>query len=246
MTFCIGLKSADGLVALADTRITNVSMEVSTAPKISMYDFDGRPLFVLTSGLRSLRDKVLTYFAAEAPDSGHVHAYEAVNALAEQMRRVRSEDAGWLRESGLTFDLNCIVGGRLAEDARSQMFQLYPEGNWVEVNAATPYVIIGDSRYGKPALAHLWSYGHTLEEGLRAALVAFTETRGSAANVDYPVDVIMLCDADGQLDEMRVSEQDGAALEAEWRRALLAAADGLAPAVHRLYARLQAGHEEEV
>ena len=242
MTFCLGLKSADGLLALADTRITNAAMEISSAPKIAMHDFDGCPLFVLTSGLRSLRDKVITYFAAEAAEADNhpLHAYEAVNSLARQMRRVRTEDSEWLRESGLVFDLHCIVGGRLRNDARSQMFQLYPEGNWVEVNAATPYVIIGDSRYGKPVLSHLWSFGRSLEDGLRAALLAFAETKSSASNVDYPIDVVLLRDGSGQLDEIRISEQDGAPLEDEWRRALIDAADRVSPLANRFFARLTA------
>ncbi len=245
MTFCLGLKSADGLLAIADTRITNAGMEISSAPKIAMLHFDGNPLFVLTSGLRSLRDKVITYFAAEASneDGAPTRAYEAVNLLARQMRRVRTEDSEWLRESGLVFDLNCIVGGRLANDARSQMYQLYPEGNWVEVNAATPYVIIGDTRYGKPVLSHLWRFGCSLEDGLRAALLAFTETRSSVSNVDYPVDVILLRDGVGRIDEMRISEQEGVAFEEEWRRALADAAERLSPLAVRFYARLAAGAE---
>ena len=170
MTFCLGIKSADGLLAIADTRITS-GTEISRAPKIAVHDIGGYPIFVLTSGLRSLRDKVITYFAGQMSGEadGPARTYEATNTLARQIRRVRTEDSEWLRESGLAFDLHCIVGGRLAEDKRPQMFLVFPEGNWVEVNAATPYAIIGDSRYGKPILDHLWSFEHPIADGLRAA-----------------------------------------------------------------------------
>ncbi len=240
MTFCLGLKSAEGLLAIADTRITSGSMEVSSAPKIAVREFSGGSLFVLTSGLRSLRDKALTYFDAEGSNgaSPPTRAYEAVNSLAQQMRRARAEDSEWLRESNLVFDLNCIVGGSLANDARSGLFHLYPEGNWVEVEAATPYVIIGDSRYGKPILSHLWSFEMSLEKGLRAGLLAFAETRSSTSNVDYPADVVLLRDSDGEVAEMRIPEEDGAAFEEKWRQALGDAAGRLSPFVSRLYARL--------
>ncbi len=245
MTFCLGIKSADGLLAIADTRITS-GTEISRAPKIAVHDIGGYPLFVLTSGLRSLRDKVITYFAQQMSGEAEeaTRAYEATNTLARQIRRVRTEDREWLRESGLVFDLHCIVGGRLAEDKRPQMFLVFPEGNWVEVNAATPYAIIGDSRYGKPILDHLWSFEHSLADGLRAGLLAFVETKSSASNVDYPIDVVLLRDGCEQIDEIRIWQQDGAPIEEEWRKALNAAASKVSPLTDRLFVRLAADSPE--
>ncbi len=247
MTFCLGIKSADGLLAIADTRITS-GTEISSVPKIAVHDIGGYPIFVLTSGLRSLRDKVITYFNEEASGGTNalLHTYEAVNALARQMRRVHAEDGEWLRDSGLFFDLHCIVGGRLAEDKRPQMFQVYPAGNWVEVNAATPYVIIGNDRYGKPILDHLWRFEHPLADGLRAGLLAFAETKASASDIDYPIDVILLRDGSEQVDEMRIWQQDGAPIEEEWRKALNAAAARVSPLTDRLFARLAADSPEPV
>jgi predicted proteasome-type protease len=76
--------------------------------------------------------------------------YQAANAFADEVRKVRSEDAQWLISSNLSFDLHCIIGGQLEQDDEPHMFLVYPEGNWVEVRTGTPYVIIGDTRYGKP------------------------------------------------------------------------------------------------
>ena len=245
MTFCLGIKSADGLLAIADTRITS-GTEISRAPKIAVHDIGGYPIFVLTSGLRSLRDKIITYFAGQMSGEadGPARTYEATNTLARQIRRVRTEDSEWLRESGLAFDLHCIVGGRLSEDKRPQMFLVFPEGNWVEVNAATPYAIIGDSRYGKPILDHLWSFEHPIADGLRAGLLAFAETKASASNVDYPLDVVLLRDGSDQIDEIRISKQDGAPIEDEWHKALLVASGKVSPFTNRLFARLAADSPE--
>ena len=61
MTFCIALKVQDGLVGLADTRITS-GTEQTTARKMTTHQFNGNTMFLMSSGLRSVRDKALTYF----------------------------------------------------------------------------------------------------------------------------------------------------------------------------------------
>ena len=135
MTFCLGIKTQAGLVAIADTRITSGS-EVSTAKKIAVHEGERHSMFVLTSGLRSVRDKAITYFEERLrQNGGHLaRSYQAVNALAEEMRRVYDEDNDWLIKAGLHFDLHCIVGSQLAEDESPHLYLLYPQGNWVEVS----------------------------------------------------------------------------------------------------------------
>ena len=92
MTFCLGIKCESGLVAIADTRITSGS-EVSTAKKIAVHQGERHAMFVLTSGLRSVRDKAITYFEERLQNGANLaRAYEAVNALAEEIRRVHDED----------------------------------------------------------------------------------------------------------------------------------------------------------
>ncbi len=61
MTFCLGMKCEEGLLAIAGTRITS-GTETSVARKIAVHQGDEHCLFILTSGLRSIRDKALTYF----------------------------------------------------------------------------------------------------------------------------------------------------------------------------------------
>jgi putative proteasome-type protease len=248
MTFCLGLRSDEGLLAIADTRITS-GTEVSRAPKISVHDINGHPLFILTSGLRSVRDKAIIYFneGLSAHAAQMAHTYEAANVFANEIRRVRAEDRGFLADAGLAFDLHCIVGGRLSGDQNPEMFLVYPEGNWVEVNPATPYVIIGESRYGKPVLDRLWKYEDSLADGLRIGLLAFTETKASASNVDYPLDAVQLDASGGNMREMQISQGDGAPIEAEWDRALSAAAESVrfltAPLYERLRTALEAATE---
>jgi putative proteasome-type protease len=240
VTFCLGMKCEEGLLAIADTRITS-GTETSVAKKILVHQGERHSLFILTSGLRSIRDKALTYFEErlETSESGLTRLYRAANALADDLRRVRDEDARWLAESGLSFDLHCIVGGQLEEDAEPHLFLLYPEGNWVEVHSGTPYVIIGESRYGKPVLDRAWSHEQPLVNALRDGLLAFDATFTSASDVDPPVDCVLYRRDTFQVSERRYDDDDLAAIREYWGGAMRAAVDGAVPLVEPLMTALE-------
>ena len=77
MTYCVGMNVEEGLVGLADTLITS-GREVTTQRKVTMYHFPRGAFFVMTSGLRSLRDKTITYFEQALADrDGHEAAVRA-------------------------------------------------------------------------------------------------------------------------------------------------------------------------
>ena len=241
MTFCLGMKCRDGLLAIADTRITS-GTELSMAQKISIHAYDQHSMFILTSGLRSVRDKAITYFEErlKREDEPLTKMYMAANALAEEIRRVRREDGEWLAGDGLMFDLHCIFGGQLEDDDEPRLYLIYPEGNWVEVRASTPYVIIGESRYGKPILDRIWQYDQELFDALRVGLVAFDATRTSASDVDYPVDAVMYQAGTFEMREVRFSREELTPLQEYWQGAMTHAIDGAAPLVDGLFGRLMA------
>ncbi len=151
---------------------------------------------------------------------------------------MRSEDQPWLAEGGLTFDLNCIIGGQLPGDDEHKLFLLYPEGNWVEVRVGTPYAIIGESRYGKPLLDRAWRYEYSLEAALRAGLLSFDATRTSATDVDPPVDVVLYRRDGFEMHEHRLTVDDLAPLTAYWNAAIDVAVAGASETVAPLFQRV--------
>src|SRR5690606_1619592 len=104
---------------------------------------------------------------------------------------VREEDEAILVKSGLSFNLSAIVGGQLEKDKEHKLFLLYPEGNWIEVSEGSPFIMIGNSGYGKPILYRNVRYDTPLDEVLRLAFLAFDSTRVSANDVDFPIDVLL-------------------------------------------------------
>jgi putative proteasome-type protease len=221
MTFCLAVKVHDGLVGIADTRITSGS-ECITARKVSVHAHGQRSLFLMTSGLRSVRDKVVTYFedVLESSDSNFDRLYKAVNALAQQLRRVSAEDQEALEAAKLHFNLHVLIGGQMEHDREHKLYLLYPEANWVEVGPGTPYSIIGETGYGKPILDRTLKYADSMQFALKVGCLAFDSTRISAANVDFPIDIVVYKRDSFEIVEHRYEKTDLIDISNWWQERL--------------------------
>jgi putative proteasome-type protease len=217
MTYCLGIKVESGLVAIADTRLTS-GTEVTTAKKISIHQVENHSLFIMTSGLRSVRDKAVTYFKEVLEEQDHKFnkLYKAVNAFGMQVRRAAQEDREALERAKLNFNLYAIVGGQLQDDDEHKLFLLYPEGNWVEVGDNSPFFVIGNSNYGKPLLFRSLKYDTSLPEALKIGFLSFDSTRVSANDVDYPIDVVMYERDSFHVVEHRFGKEDLTHLSLQW------------------------------
>ena len=222
MTYCVGMKLKSGIVAMADTRITS-GTETTTAKKIAIHQDDKHSLFIMTSGLRSVRDKPVTYFQEVMQDKEFNKVYKAVNAFGEQLRKVAEEDKAALETAGLSFNLFSIVGGQCIDDEEPKLFLLYPEGNWVEIGQSTPFVIIGNSGFGKPILNRTLKYESDMNMALKLGFLSFDSTRVSANDVDFPIDVILYKPNTFQLVEHRFEKKDLATISEIWGKELQAA-----------------------
>lgn len=218
MTFCLGMKVKDGLIGVADTRITT-GAECITAKKVSIHQYGRYPMFLMTSGLRSVRDKALTYFreVLEDNDNRFDKLYQAVNEFGKQIRRVAEEDGEALKKSGLDFNIHALIGGQLERDKEHKLFLLYPEGNWVEIGEGTPYHIIGSARYGKPILDRALHYEAPMDFALKVGFLAFDATFQSATDVSYPIDVVLYRFNTSGMVEHRYEKDDFREASSAWQ-----------------------------
>lgn len=221
MTFCLGMKLKDGLVGIADTRVTSGN-EFVTARKLSIHQYGRHSMFLMTSGLRSVRDKAVTYFeeVIEERSSDFDKLYKATNAFAEQVRRVAKEDKAALEDNHVSFNLHALVGGQLELDKEPKLYQLYPEGNWVEISEGTPYFIIGAYGYGKPVLERVLHFDSSLEVALKAGYLAFNATRVSSNDVGFPIDVVVYKKNSYKMESVRFQESELREISQWWQQHL--------------------------
>ncbi len=240
MTFCLGITVEDGLIGIADTRIIS-GQEFHVARKTSVYHGEGYAFYVMTSGLRSVRDKTIAYFddAMAEPELSLDRLYKAVNLFTKQIRRVAEEDMKSLREAGFKFNFHALVGGQMAADPQPKIYLVYPEGNWVQIPPGTPYQIIGASGYGKPILARALRFEDPMEYAFKVGCLAFDSTRLSAADVGFPIDVILYLKDSFQIVEYRYEQDDLRELSNWWQHSVRKSVDHLpSDWVHGAFAKL--------
>ena len=199
-----------------------VGSEQNNKQKLAHFEHGDGAIFTMTSGLRSVRDKTLTYLSESLAEdaNGCDRVYKMVNAYGTQLKRVRSEDELSLINSGLSFNSHAILGGRLENDLEPKLFYVYPQGNWIESTPDLPYFIIGRTSYGKPILDRLLNFDTPLRLALALALLAFDATRTSVTDVDVPIDVAVL-PIDGRAMILRRFDEAAISESTQWWNASL-------------------------
>jgi putative proteasome-type protease len=228
MTFCLGITVDQGLVGIADTRLLSGN-ESLVGRKTATYQGPGFSFFVMNSGLRSLRDKVLLNF-----EEAFVRATECRDRLskvadlfARQVRLMAEQERPALENSFLKFNIYSLVGGQMSDDTTHRLFLVYPEGNWVEVGPDTPYQIIGASGFGKPILERSVTRVDTMSYAFKVGILAFDATRLCAADVDFPIDVLLYQAGSFEMIEHRYEREDLSQISNWWQ-------DRMRRAVHEL------------
>lgn len=221
MTFCLGIKTKQGIVGLSDTRITSGN-ETTSSKKVFTVNRNKHSFFIMTSGLRSVRDKAITYFSEviARQDDSFTKLYQAVNEFGNQVKVVAKEDKVYLEEAGFNFNLFSIIGGQLEDDVEPKLYLLYPQGNWIEIRKGTPFVIIGNTGFGHPVLKRSLSYEDSLEYALKCAFLAFDATRISANDVDFPIDTVVLKNGEHFTQERRFEQKELEHVSAFWNNRL--------------------------
>jgi putative proteasome-type protease len=218
MTFCLGITVEQGLVAIADTRIV-AGNEYLVAKKVASYQGPGFSFFIMNSGLRSLRDKILLHFEESLARDTSVRdrLFRIVNLYSQQVRRVREEDGETLRQAELSFNAYALIGGQMARDSAHRLFLVYPEGNWVEIGPDTPYQIIGASGFGKPILERSVTRADSMQYAFKVGLLAFDATRLCAADVGFPINVLLYQRNSFELVEQRYQADDLRSISNWWQ-----------------------------
>lgn len=221
MTYCLGITVKEGLIAIADTRIT-AGNEMYSNKKISIHEINNHSLFIMTAGLRSVRDKTITYFnqkIAEEEES-YQFMFEAASAFGKMLKKVADEDREVLEKEGYQFNLHAIIGGQMPKDSDHKLFLVFPEGNWIEINDGLKYQIIGNSNYGKPILNRNLTFDTSLKEALKMGFLSFDATQFSTNDVDYPIDVVVYESGSFKAKELRLYKEDMQKISDDWNLSL--------------------------
>ena len=93
--------------------------------------------------------------------------------LGSRIKRVAQEDKAALESAGLKLSPSTPSwAASFKDDKEHQLFLLYPEGNWVELDEGAPYVMIGNSGQGKPILNRTLHDDSSMKQALKAGFLS--------------------------------------------------------------------------
>jgi putative proteasome-type protease len=201
MTYCCGILVRDGLVMIADSR-TNAGLDnVSTFRKLHVFEEPGKRIMALASaGNLSLSQSVISLLneGIENPETGvrerltdAPSMFQAAQRIGRAVRIIHQNDAASLKESELEFDVSFLFGGQI-EGRRLRLFMIYSAGNFIECTVDTPYLQIGEHKYGKPILDRAVRFDTDLYDALKIGLISMDSTMRSNLAVGLPIDLAII------------------------------------------------------
>ena len=241
MTYCVGLLLDKGLVMLGDTR-TNAGFDnISCFSKLQKFHVPGERLMAtLTAGNLAISQAVLNLVQDGLPDpeTGNVETiytvptmFRAAALLGEAVRKVHRTHGEAMKQQDVSFDVSIMLGGQIA-GRTLRLFHIYAAGNFIEATADTPYLQIGEHKYGKPMLDRAVSREISLIEGVKLALISMDSTLRSNLSVGMPLDLLVYRnDSIDGIVEQRINENDDyfAMMRDKWSEGLTEAHTRIPP-----------------
>jgi putative proteasome-type protease len=198
MTYCVALRLKDGFVMLSDTR-TNAGVDhISTFGKMHQFNRPGdRVIVLMTSGNLAITQTVAAMLNEGFEHEGKIRTlydvptlFTAAQLVGAAIRRVFHTDGPVLKEQGVSFDVAILLGGQI-KGGPVRVFEIYAAGNFIEATEDTPFLQIGEHKYGKPILDRAVSYDMDLHDAVKLALISMDSTLRSNLTVGLPVDLLI-------------------------------------------------------
>ena len=234
MTYCVGMLVEEGLAMIADTR-TNAGVDnISSYRKLHVIDQPGdRVLGICTAGNLSVTQTALAMIrdgvhlnVGEPPETLETapSLFRCAQLLGHALRSVRQSIAPALEADSLNTSASMLLGGQIA-GGEMGLFLIYSQGNFIECGRDTPYLQIGELKYGKPILESGLAYDTPLAEAVKLGLISFSTTMRSNVAVGAPFDMLTKRRDFLSGDVRRIEEDDGYFndLHDQWTRAQAAA-----------------------
>lgn len=196
MTYCLGIMTHQGLVMASDSRTNAGYDQVNLCRKMHTFAHPGERVFVvLTSGGLSLTQSVVTLLRDEFNEGvGLAEAntmYQAARAVGNCVRKVSDMDRAALERDEFSFNINLLLGGQVKGEP-PQLFLIYPQGNQLSATVDSPYLQIGECKYGRPILDRGIEYGSTpLDVAAIYALLSFDAAMRSNVTVGPPIEMLL-------------------------------------------------------
>jgi putative proteasome-type protease len=230
MTYCVGLLLESGIVMLSDTR-TNAGFDnIACYRKMFVFEASGeRVITIMTAGNLSVTQTVIAKLRQEIthanPETSIMLApsmLEVAEIVGRTLNGVYVDVDRRMERADVSASASMLVGGqRLGGQLR--LFLVYREGNFIEATDDTPYLQIGEHKYGKPILDRVVRPSTSLEDGRKAVLISMDSTLRSNLSVGMPLDLLTIRRNECRIatrERIQPGDSTFAAMSEAWSKAL--------------------------
>ena len=202
MTYGVGMLVKDGLVMIADTR-TNAGVDaISVYRKLHILaDSNDRIVIAASAGNLSVTQAALATLAEGLPPAKGTDdirrvadmptMFRIAQLVGEAMYAARDDVRAALEAAEISSGVSMLLGGRIRGGAL-KLYLIYAAGNFIECASDSPFLQIGETKYGKPILDRALAYDTPLDEAVKVGLISFDSTMRSNLAVGRPLDLIVM------------------------------------------------------
>ena len=230
MTYCVAIRTNAGLVFCSDSR-TNAGADMLFSHS-KMYIFTPAPdrtFVILTAGNLATPQAIISRIENEIEnpeDKNSLLTCDKILHAAKYVSRVSREEQAAAQTTtaaaGVDTSVSLILGGQI-KGGPPNIYMMYSAGNFITDSEETPFLQIGESKYGKPILDRILTRKTSLEDAARCALVSMDSTIKSNATVGPPIEVLVYENDTFECDHyIRLDEEDKylRGLRQAWNEAL--------------------------
>jgi putative proteasome-type protease len=197
MTYCLGIITRGGLVIAADSR-TNAGVDyISTYQKLFDFSHPGdRVILLCVSGNLSITQAVINAIEHDLNqhEEQNLHnlpgMYDVARYIGGKIRAIRKQESPWLEKDRIDCKCTLLLGGQISGQ-EPQLYMLYSQGNFIQATAETPFLQIGETKYGKPILDRTITVDTSLEDAAKCALLSIDSTMKSNISVGPPINLMV-------------------------------------------------------
>ena len=218
MTYCLGMLLDEGLIMIADSRTNAGVDDFSTFKKLhTLCEGPDRQIYAATAGSLSISQSVIGLIQEGIPAAHDSQMNRSLNEVSSMFRAAqlvgeavqlanRTVGAA-LAAINMSQSASILLGGRVGDGAPA-LFLIYGAGNFIECKAESPFLQIGETKYGKPILDRNIKTSMPLAEAVKIGFLSFDGAIKSNLGVDRPLDMMVMTAEPGFIITRRIEKDD--------------------------------------
>ena len=227
MTYCVGIKVNEGMVFASDRR-TNAGLDnFNSYSKMYVHKGIDRNIIILTSGNLATSQAVFNSITKDLEDDtngNNLNNLFNLNEIAKYIGRlnVKHSSPDGINQETIELGSTFIVGGHIKEQ-ESELYLVYPQGNFIKSSEFKPYLVIGEIKYGKPILDRVVKSDTYLGDAARCALISMDSTMKAELSVGPPIDLVVFKNNSSKIvyqQSLEINDDDYQYISKQWEKGI--------------------------